>query len=127
MCERTPAALARSYYETIDTDRYEALADRLDPAFVHARPDQTLRGRDRFITFMRDERPMTDTEHVVDAVYLTDPGNDASGGDPAGKATGVAVRGRLLDAAGDELFTFLDVFTVADGRLTRLETYVPVE
>jgi ketosteroid isomerase-like protein len=126
MCEQTPAALARSYYETIDTDRYEALADRLDPAFVHVRPDQTLRGRDRFVTFMREDRPMTDTEHVVDAVYATDPG-DASGGGPAGEATGVAVRGRLLEATGDELFTFLDVFTVADGRLTRLETYVPVE
>jgi ketosteroid isomerase-like protein len=126
MCELTPAALARSYYETIDTDRYDALADRLDPAFVHARPDQTLRGRDRFVTFMREDRPMTDTEHVVDAVYATDPGDTSAGG-PAGEETGVAVRGRLLDATGDELFTFLDVFTVADGRLTRLETYVPVE
>ena len=127
MCELTPAALARSYYETIDTDRYDALADRLDPAFVHARPDQTLRGRDRFVTFMREDRPMTDTEHVVDAVYTTDPGGDTSRGDSSSEETGIAVRGRLLDATGDELFTFLDVFTVADGRLTRLETYVPVE
>jgi ketosteroid isomerase-like protein len=127
MCEPTPAALARSYYETIDTDRYEALANRLDPAFVHVRPDQTLRGRDRFVTFMCEERPMTDTEHVVDAVYATDPGVDTSNGDSGSEKTGIAVRGRLLEATGDELFTFLDVFTVADGRLTRLETYVPVE
>ena len=127
MCELTPAALARSYYETIDTDRYDALADRLDPAFVHVRPDQTLRGRDRFVTFMREDRPMTDTEHVVDAVYTTDPGGGTSSGDSSSEETGIAVRGRLLDATGDELFTFLDVFTVADGRLTRLETYVPVE
>ena len=127
MSEPSPAALARSYYETIDNDRYDALAERLDPSFVHMRPDQTLRGRDRFVAFMRDERPMTDTEHVVDAVYATDPGSDVSGGDRERGETGVAARGRLLDADGDELFTFLDVFTVADGRLTRLETYVPVE
>ncbi|OYR55342.1 nuclear transport factor 2 family protein [Halorubrum halodurans] len=111
-----------AYYEAIDAGDYDRLADLLDPGFVHERPDRTLEGRDRFVAFMRDERPLTDTEHVVDAVYESDPGGDDSSG-PA-ESTGVAVRGRLLDADGDELFAFVDVFDVADGRLTELRTYV---
>jgi ketosteroid isomerase-like protein len=104
-----PAALARAYYDALDAGDYERLRGLLDPEFVQRRPDRTFEGRDRFVTFMRDERPMTDTTHVVDAVY------------PAGP--GVAVRGRLLDADGDEVFAFVDVFDVTDGRLAALETY----
>ncbi|WP_280587677.1 nuclear transport factor 2 family protein [Halorubrum sp. Boch-26] len=104
-----PAGLARAYYDALDAGDYERLRDLLDPEFVQRRPDRTFEGRDRFVAFMRDERPTTDTTHVVDAVY------------PAGP--GVAVRGRLLDADGDELFAFVDVFDVADGRLAALETY----
>lgn len=100
----------RGYYEAIDAGDYGRLADLLDPAFVHERPDRTLEGRDRFVEFMRDERPLTDTEHVVDEVYES--------------GSGVAVRGRLLDAAGDELFAFVDVFAVEDARLAGLKTYV---
>lgn len=102
-------ALARAYYDALDAGEYDRLRGLLDPDFVQRRPDRTFEGRDRFVTFMRDERPMTDTTHVVDAVY------------PAGP--GVAVRGRLLDADGDEVFAFVDVFDVADGRLAALETY----
>ena len=101
---------ARGYYEAIDAGDYDRLAALLDPGFVHERPDRTLEGRDRFVEFMRDERPLTDTEHVVDAIYESD--------------FGVAVRGRLLDADGDELFGFVDVFAVEDGRLAELKTYV---
>ncbi|SMO63969.1 nuclear transport factor 2 family protein [Halorubrum cibi] len=112
----------RRYYEAIDAGEYDRLAALLDPSFVHRRPDRTLEGRDRFVAFMRDERPMTDTEHVVDAVYESDPDGDDPP-NPAGP-TGVAVQGRLLDADGDELFAFVDVFDVEDGRLTALRTYV---
>jgi len=114
------ASLARSYYEAIDDDEYERLSGLLAADFVHERPDMTLDGRDRFVSFMRDERPMTDTEHVIETVYTTDP-TAADGPSP-----GVAVQGQLRDATGAELFEFLDVFTARDGRLTRLETYVPL-
>ena len=106
-----PADLARAYYDAIDAGEYDRLASLLDPDFVQRRPDRTFEGRDRFVAFMRDERPNTDTTHVVERVY------------PAGP--GVAVRGRLLDADGEALFAFVDVFDVdADGgKLAALETY----
>jgi len=104
-----PGGLARAYYDALDAGDYERLRALLDPDFAQRRPDRTFEGRDRFVAFMRDERPMTDTTHAVDAVYPEGPG--------------VAVRGRLLDADGDEVFAFVDVFDVADGRLTALETY----
>ncbi|MFW6318294.1 MAG: nuclear transport factor 2 family protein [Halorubrum sp.] len=103
------AALARAYYDALDAGDYERLRGLLDPDFVQRRPDRTFEGRDRFVAFMRDERPMTDTTHAVDAVYPKGPG--------------VAVRGRLLDADGEEVFAFVDVFDAADGRLAALETY----
>ena len=104
-----PEGLARAYYDALDAGDYERLRELLDPDFVQRRSDRTFEGRDRFVAFMRDERPMTDTTHAVDAVYPKGPG--------------VAVRGRLLDADGDELFAFVDVFEVTDGRLAALETY----
>jgi ketosteroid isomerase-like protein len=102
-------ALARAYYDALDAGDYERLRGLLHSDFVQRRPDRTFEGRDRFVSFMRDERPMTDTTHAVDAVYPVGPG--------------VAVRGRLLDADGDEVFAFVDVFDAADDRLTALETY----
>ncbi|EMA72288.1 nuclear transport factor 2 family protein [Halorubrum distributum] len=106
-----PASLARAYYDALDAGEYDRLASLLDPDFVQRRPDRTFEGRDRFVAFMRDERPNTDTTHAVERVY------------PAGP--GVAVRGRLLDADGEELFAFVDVFDVDadDGTLAALETY----
>ena len=104
-----PAELARAYYDALDAGDYDRLAALLDPAFVQRRPDRTFEGRDRFVAFMRDERPMTDTTHAVDAVYPHGPG--------------VAVRGRLLDADGDEVFAFVDVFSIDSGRLSSLATY----
>jgi ketosteroid isomerase-like protein len=105
----------RRYYETIDAGDYAGLRDLLAPSFVHDRPDRTLDGRDRFVRFMREERPRTDTRHALDGVY-------ANGDD-------VAVRGRLLDDAGTELFAFIDVFETVDREadeaviFTALRTY----
>ncbi|WP_459193116.1 nuclear transport factor 2 family protein [Halosimplex sp. J119] len=100
---------ARAYYRALDAHDYEALADLLAPEFVHERPDRTLDGRERFVAFMRDERPQTDTEHRVDTVYT-------GGGS-------VAVDGRLLDARGDCIVDFVDVFAFDDGRIARLRTF----
>jgi ketosteroid isomerase-like protein len=98
----------RSYYRTIDEKRYDDLRDLLAPGFVHERPDRTLDGAETFVAFMRDERPRTDTTHELDRVY--DAGEE------------IAVRGRLCD--GDErLFGFVDVHTIADGSIARIETY----
>jgi len=61
-----PAALARAYYDALDAGEYDRLASLLAPEFVQRRPDRTFEGRDRFVAFMRDERPNTDTTHAVD-------------------------------------------------------------
>jgi Nuclear transport factor 2 (NTF2) domain. len=115
-----PTTLARAYYRTIDDDDYEELAAILAPEFTHERPDRTLDGRDRFVAFMRDERPATDTTHVVDAVYEADPGASGSPGD----SVGVAAQGRLLGSDGETMFGFVDVFAVEAGRLRGATTYV---
>lgn len=100
---------ARAYYRAIDEYEYDELTTLLASDFVHNRPDQTLDGRERFIEFMRKERPMIDTKHAVDAIYSDDSDE-------------VAVRGRLL--RDDEcLFDFVDVFTFEDGDVIRLRTY----
>lgn len=104
-----PKGLAREYYRTIDQGDYEALADVLDPGFVQHRPDMTLEGRDRFVAFMREDRPETDTVHDISTVF-TAP--DA-----------IAVQGRVVRASGEEWFGFVDVFTIADGVLASLHTY----
>ena len=107
------ARLARAYYDALDAGDYDRLADLLAPGFVQRRPDRTFESRDRFVTFMRDERPMTDTTHAIETVYPSGPG--------------VAVRGRLCDANGDVLFAFVDAFTVVDGQITALETYAATD
>ena len=109
MSER-PVELARAYYRSIDGDDYELLGTLLAPSFVHDRPDRSIEGRDRFVQFMRAERPQTDTTHPLDGAYRRDDG-------------GVAMRGRLLDADGDPITRFVDVFTFEDERIRRIETY----
>lgn len=101
--------LAQSYYPAIDDGRYDELHDLLAPAFVHERPDRTIDGRERFIDFMRDERPLTETSHALDSVYANE--NE------------VAVRGRLLDSEGERLFGFVDVHATEDSRIARIHTY----
>jgi ketosteroid isomerase-like protein len=100
---------AREYYRAIDEGDYEALRAVLAEGFRQERGDRTLDDREEFLRFMRDDRPQTDTTHVVDAVYE--------------RAGGVAVEGRLLRADGSEWFAFVDAFDVEDERLTDLRTY----
>ena len=135
----TPEATARAYYDAIDAGEYDALAALLATEFVHDRPDRTLSGRESFVRFMREERPRTDTDHVVDAVYgRSSDGRDGDAGDEAaadddaaGRADAeLAVRGRLCGADGETLFGFVDVFRVEPAtrresgtRLARLTTY----
>jgi ketosteroid isomerase-like protein len=108
---RAPAAAARAYYRALDGGDYELLSSLLAAEFTHVRPDRTLSGRERFVRFMREERPTTDTSHPVDGVYRQVDGD------------GVVVRGRLLDAAGDQIVRFVDVFEFEDGRISRILTY----
>ncbi|GAB6860699.1 nuclear transport factor 2 family protein [Haloplanus litoreus] len=98
------------YYDAIDAGDDDRLYGLLASGFVQHRPDRTLDGRDRFVRFMREERPRTDTEHVLEEVVV---GDDDT----------VFARGRLRAADGDDLFGFVDVFRVADGRIESLTTY----
>ena len=102
-------SLVRAYYDALDEHAYEELTDLLATDFAHNRPDRTFEGRDAFVSFMREGRPMVDTTHDLERVF---PREDA-----------VAVQGRLLDADGELLFRFADVHVVADGRIQRVRTY----
>ena len=108
MSDLDPEAVACAYYAAIDEDRYDDLDALLDPVFVHDRPDRVLDGPDEFVRFMREERPLTDTTHAVDAIYRN--------GDR------LAVRGRLCHD-GDVVFSFLDVHTTENGRISHLRTF----
>jgi ketosteroid isomerase-like protein len=109
--DRSPQAAARAYYHALDEDEYDLLAELLAPEFVHDRPDTTLESRERFVRFMREERPMTDTTHPIDGVYTQDDGSE------------VIVRGRLLDPEGRVLARFADVFFFEGVAIGRIETY----
>ncbi len=131
-----PVAQVRAYYRALDGADYDLLGALLAEDFVHDRPDQTIEGRERFVRFMREERPQTDTTHPIDAVFEAPDGagpggtpvssaQSSDGSEPADRQTGgtVAVRGRLLDADGDPIAGFVDVFTFAADRIARVETY----
>jgi ketosteroid isomerase-like protein len=111
---RSPAETARAYYRALDGNDYELLADLLAPDFSHVRPDVTLEGRERFVRFVREERPMVDTSHPIDGVYAR---TDTDG------SREVAVRGRLLDPDGDLVTRFVDVFAFEDGDVVRIRTF----
>jgi ketosteroid isomerase-like protein len=112
-------AAARAYYRALDEGDYDALAGLLAPEFVHVRPDRTLEGRDRFVRFMREERPQTDTTHPIDGVFASaDGGTESDAGTDA-----VAVRGRLLDSDGERITGFVDVFAFEDGAVASIHTY----
>lgn len=102
---------ARGYYQALDDHDYDRLADLLAPEFVQHRPDRTFEGRERFVEFMREQRPMTDTSHAIDCIYRTDGTGD------------LAVRGRLLDSDEEQVVGFVDVFSVAADGVTKIETY----
>jgi ketosteroid isomerase-like protein len=106
----SPQSLARRYYAAIDSGAYDDLRSILASSFVHHRPDRTIEGRAAFVRFMRESRPLTDTEHAVDRVTADGDG-------------GVAVVGRLR-ADGEDEFAFVDVFETRDGRLSSLRTFV---
>jgi ketosteroid isomerase-like protein len=109
--DRSPAGAARAYYRAIDGDDYELLTDLLAAEFRHLRPDRTLAGRERFVRFMREERPMRDTSHPIDALYRQE------GGD------GVVVRGRLLDPDGDLIVRFVDAFAFEGEHVREIQTF----
>ncbi|MFB6304990.1 MAG: nuclear transport factor 2 family protein [Haloferacaceae archaeon] len=110
-----PLDAVRAYYAAVDAGEYGRLEELLAPDFVQRRPDRTFVGREAFVRFMRDERPRTDTEHAVDALYRR-VGDEGDG-------VGVVARGRVLDPDGTELFAFADAFEAVDGRLQSLDTY----
>ncbi|KAA9408501.1 nuclear transport factor 2 family protein [Haloarcula hispanica] len=114
----------RAYYDAIDGDDYDQLTSLLAPSFVHNRPDRTIEGRDRFVQFMREERPQTDTTHPVDALYCRqeDSAVEPADGDNM-ETVEVVARGRLLDADGERIVGFVDVFTFAGDDIERIETY----
>ncbi len=66
---------------------------------------------------MRDERPLTDTTHAVDALYTRACREETDSPEE------VAVRGQLRRADGSVGFGFVDVFRLDGGRLDRLVTY----
>ena len=102
-------ATVRAFYGAIDAGEYDRLRGLLAPEFVHHRPDRTLDGRERFVRFMREKRPRTDTEHVLESVCV--------GGGEA------FARGRLRADGDGDLFGFVDVHRVNGDRITSLSTY----
>lgn len=104
--------LVRDYYEALDAGAYGDLEEFLAPEFVQHRPDRTFESRREFVTFMREGRPNTDTRHELRDLEVREDGEC------------VIVHGRLFDADGTELFAFVDQFTLAEGRVVRLETEV---
>jgi ketosteroid isomerase-like protein len=101
--------VARTYYRAIDDDEYDRLRSLLAADFEHVRPDRTLSGPDRFVRFMREERPQRDTDHVLRGVYAD--------------GASVAVEGHLLSASGDRMFGFVDVFAFEGERIETIRTY----
>ncbi|MFC7116208.1 nuclear transport factor 2 family protein [Natronoarchaeum sp. GCM10025703] len=76
--------LVRAFYTALDEHNYDDLASLIASDFIHYRPDRTFEGRTAFVSFMRDGRPMTDTAHELERVFL--------------HADGAAVQGQLLDS-----------------------------
>jgi ketosteroid isomerase-like protein len=101
------------YYHAIDEGAYDRLAALLTPGFVHRRPDRTLDGRERFVRFMREERPRTDTEHVLTEMCVSADEAEAT----------VFAEGRLVTVDGDDMFGFVDVHRVGGGGIESLTTY----
>ena len=120
-----------TYYRALDRGDYDALAGILHEEFVHERPDLTLSGADRFVAFMREERPHPDPRHPINAVFLRDEDDstgaggetDDAGGRKGAAAGDVVAQGRLLAADGRELAAFLDVFAFEGDRIANLRTY----
>ncbi len=104
----------RSYYAALDEEAYDRLTDLLAASFAQRRPDRALVGRDAFVRFMREERPVADATHEVTALYRTDAPDEYEE---------LAARGTVRSPEGDSLVEFVDVFTLDDGEIQKLETY----
>ncbi|QGN07419.1 DUF4440 domain-containing protein [Halorhabdus sp. CBA1104] len=105
-----PVADVRAYYRALDEHDYDRLQALLAPAFVHRRPDLTLDGRERFVQFMREERPDDRTTHPIEAIYRD--GEDD-----------LAACGRLLDEDGAEIAAFVDLFRFGEAGIESVRTY----
>ena len=104
--------LVRRYYEALDDGEYGDLELILAPGFIQHRPDRTFESRREFVAFMREGRPNTDTRHELRDLEVSEEGER------------VVVRGRLFDADGEQLFEFVDRFSLEGGQVVHLETAV---
>ncbi|MDZ7700926.1 MAG: nuclear transport factor 2 family protein [Halobacteriales archaeon] len=116
MSEADPEALVRGHYRDLDAGDYEGLAARLAEEFRHVRGDMTLEGRDRFVRFMREERPETDTTHAVDAVLTGEGRGRRPRPARAGRRLGLVRLRRRLHARGGPARRAGDLHELA-GRL----------
>jgi hypothetical protein len=101
---------------------HPALESLLAAGFVHDRPDRTFEGRDAFVRFMREERPVRETVHEVEGYYdRADVADVAAAATPPGD---LVARGTLRRVDGDDLFRVADAVTFdGDGRIVHLVTY----
>lgn len=104
----------RAYYDALDEEAYDRLTELLAPEFAQRRPDRALVGRDAFVRFMREERPVADATHELATVYRTDGPDEYDE---------VAARGTVRAPDGGTLVEFVDVFTLEGGAIQKLETY----
>lgn len=101
----------RAYYQYLDAGEYDELEPLLAPSFVQRRPDTEFSDREAFLTFMAEDRPLTETSHDVTAVCAS--------------VAGWAAFGRLRDAEGDVMFEFIDVFAFdTEDRISKLDSYM---
>lgn len=108
--DRSPPALARTFYRLLDEKAYDGLRDLLHPDFVQIRPDMRLDGRESYLSFMQEGRPRRDTTHRIEAVF-------------SAQSDAVAVQGKVLTSDETVITGFVDVFAFEDDRIWRLETY----
>jgi len=104
-------AIVTEYYRCLDEHEYETLKSVLAADFMQYRPDRTFEDRTAFISFMRDDRPLTNTRHRIETVKQA--------------PESIAVYGRLLDSNEEEVLSFIDVFEISEeGTITNLRTHV---
>lgn len=115
----------RAYYGALDAGDYGTLQELLASDFVQHRPDRSFEGREAFVTFMREARPVHETTHKIARTFeeLEGDGSDAADDADGGERTEVAVRGSVVDENEQVLVDFVDVFTVENDRIVELRTY----
>jgi len=104
-------AIVTEYYRCLDEHEYETLKSVLAADFMQYRPDRTFEDRAAFISFMRDDRPLTNTQHEIKTIKQS--------------SETIAAYGRLLDSDGEEVLSFIDVFEISEeGTIAKLRTHV---